>query len=78
MATTTYFEEEVKDQGGRGSLSIELGRSSYYAGCHVSGGTGEDSIYIAVDGKMVVMDLETAKRFVHAVVNVGRYHGLIE
>ena len=69
MATTMYFEEKVKDQGGKTSIDIELGRSSYYP---------EDSIYLTVDGKTVIMDRATAKRFVDAVVSVGHYHGLLE
>lgn len=69
MATTTYFEERVIDQGKKSHLDIELGRSSFYP---------EDSIYLSVDGKLVIMDKATAKRFVEAVATVGRYHGFIE
>ncbi|WP_288421008.1 hypothetical protein [uncultured Pantoea sp.] len=69
MATTIFFEETVTDQGGKTSMDIELGRSSFYE---------EDSIYIIVDGKTVIMDRDTAKRFVDAVVSVGHYHGLIK
>ncbi|EEI4529275.1 hypothetical protein G0R84_003878 [Salmonella enterica] len=69
MATTMFFDEIIKDQGDKTSIELELGRSSFYA---------EDSIYITVDGKTVIMDLETAKRFVDAVVSVGSYHGLVE
>lgn len=69
MATTQYFEETIRDQGGKGTMEVELGRSSYYQ---------EDSIYLIVDGKTVIMDRATAKRFVDAVVAVGRYHGLAE
>ena len=69
MATTMFFEETIKDQGGKTSLDVELGRSSYYR---------EDSIYLTVDGKTVIMDLATAKRFVEAVASVGRYHGLLD
>ncbi len=50
-------------------MNIELGRSSYYS---------EDSVYLNVDGSGLVMDRETAKRFVEAVAAVGRYHGFIE
>ncbi len=50
-------------------MKLEVGRSSYYP---------EDSIYISVDGKTVIMDLATAQKFVDAVVSVGRYHGLVE
>ena len=69
MATTVYFEEKLKDQGEKESINVELGRSSFYP---------EDSIYINVDGKMVIMDRAQAKRFVEAVVSVGHYHGLIK
>lgn len=68
MATTMYFEEIVRDQGDKASMEIELGRSSFYP---------EDSIYLTVDGKTVIMDRATAKRFVEAVVEVGGYHGFI-
>ncbi|ECA1950194.1 hypothetical protein EJH27_01830 [Salmonella enterica subsp. enterica serovar Virchow] len=69
MATTLFFEETIKDQGGKTSIDLEFGRSSYYA---------EDSIYVTVDGKTVIMDRETAKRFVDAVVSVGSCHGLVD
>lgn len=69
MATTMYFEEVIKDQGGKSSMDLEIGRSSYYA---------EDSIYIRVDDTTVIMDLATAKRFVEAVQSVGQYHRLID
>lgn len=69
MATTMYFEETVRDQGGETAFDIELGRSSYYP---------EDSIYLTVDGKTVIMDRATAQRFVNAVVSVGHYHGLLK
>lgn len=78
MATTCYFEETIKDQDGEASIDVEFGRSSYYAGCDVPGGVGEDSIYLKVDGNGVIMDRETAKRFVEAVLSVGRYHGLLD
>ena len=69
MATTMYFQEIIKDQGDKASLDVELGRSSFYQ---------EDSIYLTVDGKTVIMDLATAKRFVDAVVAVGQYHRLVD
>ena len=68
MATTIHFKETVKDQGGKSSFDIELGRSSFYP---------EDSIYLTIDGKTVIMDRATAKKFVDAVVAVGEYHGLV-
>ena len=69
MATTMFFEEEIHDQGGKAIMEVEIGRSSFYA---------EDSIYLIVDGKTVIMDRATAKRFVDAVVAVGEYHGFVE
>ena len=78
MATSMFFEETIKDQGGKCEIDLEIGRSSYYSNCPVPGGVGTDSIYIIVDGKTVIMDLATAKRFVNAVADVGRYHGLLD
>jgi hypothetical protein len=69
MATTMYFEEEIRDQGGKAQMMVEIGRSSYYS---------EDSIYLNVDGKLVIMNLATAKRFVDAVISVGHFHGLVD
>ncbi len=69
MATTMYFEEKIRDQGGSETLHVEFGRSSFYT---------EDSIYLNVEGKGVVMDRATAQRFVDAVISVGRYHGLVD
>ncbi|WP_048425570.1 hypothetical protein [Methylobacterium indicum] len=79
MATTCYFEEVIVDQDGNGKLEVEFGRSSYYSNCQLGNGkTGTDSIYLKVDDKGVIMDLETAKRFVEAVISVGHYHRLID
>ncbi len=69
MATTMYFEENIMDQGGKESMDVEFGRSSFYR---------EDSIYLTVDGKTVIMNLKMAKKFVDAVGAVGRYHGLVD
>jgi hypothetical protein len=69
MATTMFFEEIVKCQGKKEKMSIEFGRSSYFE---------EDSIYLNVDGKAIVMDRATAKKFVQAASDVGQYFGLIE
>lgn len=68
MATTMYFDEIVKDQGGKTEMELEIGRSSYYP---------EDSIYITVDGKTVIMDRKMARKFVEAVNSVGFYHGFV-
>lgn len=69
MATYVFFEKTIHDQGGKTSFDVELGRSSYYR---------EDSIYLTVDGKTVIMDRATAKLFVEAVSSVGRYHGFMD
>ena len=43
MATTMYFEKEIKDQDKENSLFVEFGRSSYYAGCRLEDGSeGQD------------------------------------
>lgn len=78
MATTMYFEEKIQDQGGKGTMNIELGRSSYYSGIALPSGPGEDSIYLTINGETVIMDRATAKRFVESVLSVGRYHGLVD
>lgn len=78
MATTVYFDETIKDQGGKGEMDVEFGRSSYYARCKVPSGVGKDSIYLKVGGKTVIMDRATAKRFVEAAIDVGHYHSLID
>ena len=69
MATTVYFEKTIKCQGGDTEMEMEFGRSSYFK---------EDSIYLNVDDKGLVMDRATAKEFVEAVVSLGRYHRLID
>ena len=50
-------------------MDIEFGRSSYFE---------EDSIYLNVDGKSVVMDRKIAKEFVAAAIFLAHYHQLID
>ena len=69
MATIMFFEETIKDQGGKETLDVEFGRSSFYE---------EDSIYLNVNGEGVVMDRAAAKKFVEAAISVGQYHGLVD
>ena len=69
MATTSYFEETIVDQGGDISMDVEVGTSSYYQ---------KPSLYLSVDGKEVIMDQETAKRFIKAVVDVGHFYGFVK
>lgn len=64
-----YFDETLKDQGDKNSIDVEIGHSSFYS---------EDSIYINVDGKLVIMDRAQAKRLVEAIVSVGQYHDFIK
>lgn len=79
MATTCYFEEVITDQNGKEKLEVEFGRSSYYANCELDNSkVGTDSIYLKVNDHGVIMDRETAKRFVEAVISVGHYHRLID
>jgi hypothetical protein len=78
MATTMYFEETIHDQGRKSKMDVEFSRSSFYSGAPIPSGTGEDSIYLTVNGNTVIMDRATAKRFVEAVISVGQYHGLAE
>lgn len=78
MATICYFDEMIKDQHRDESIALEFGRSSLYSGGDVTTGEGEDSIYIRIDGKAVVMTLEMAGKFVNAAIAVGRYHRLID
>jgi len=69
VAATMYFDETLKDQGDKNSIDVEIGHSSFYS---------EDSIYINVDGKLVIMDRAQAKRLVEAIVSVGQYHDFIK
>jgi len=69
MATTVYFKKTIKCQGGEDTMDVEFGKSSYFE---------EDSIYLNVEGKSVVMDRETAKEFVNAAISLGHYHQLID
>lgn len=58
-----------KCQGKKEEMDIEFGRSSFYE---------EDSIYLNVDGKSLVMDRATAKKFVEAAAGVGTYFGFLD
>ena len=78
MATTEYFNEKVRDQGGKVSMNVEIGRSSYYSGCDLPSGAGVDSIYLTVDDKTVLMDRETARSFIEAAMSLGFYFGIVD
>lgn len=66
MATTMFFEETIKDQCGKSKMNLEFGRSSYYK---------EDSLYIVVDGKGLIVDKATALRIIDAMNDVASYLG---
>ena len=69
MAATMYFEEQITDQEGKPQMMVEIGSSSF---------SSEDSIYLNIDGKLVIMDLMTVKKFADAVISVGHFHGLVD
>jgi hypothetical protein len=73
-----YFDKEVKDQHTDTVMHVEIGRSSAYSGAQIRDGIGEDSIYINIDGKQIIMDRKTAKEFVEAIQSLGKYHCLLE
>ena len=69
MATTVYFEKTNECQGGEVTMDVEFGISSYFE---------EDSIYLNVEGKSVVMDRKTAMEFVAAAISLGQHHHIID
>jgi len=67
MATTIFFEENLQNAGGSArELQLEVGTTNFIR---------ENSIYITVDGKQIVMDEKMSKKFVEAVGKIGRYYG---
>jgi len=58
-------------------MEVEFGRSSFYAECVAPSGKGEDSIYLTVDGRTVIMSRAMAQKFVKGVISVGHYPGLV-
>lgn len=69
MGNTFYFKKKIKCVGGKESLQVEFGSSSY----HRPGG-----LFLVVDGKGVTMNERTAKEFVRAVASLGKYLRLDE
>jgi hypothetical protein len=67
MATLCFFEETIHDQGGKESMMLEIGRSSFY---------DEDSLYIRVDDKTIIVDRTTATKIWEAVDGVAGYLSL--
>jgi hypothetical protein len=50
-------------------VDLEFGRSSSYK---------EDSLYITVDDKLIIVDRETAKRIIKEMNDVARYLKLLD
>ena len=69
MATTMYFEGTVKDKKRETSFEIEFGRSNYY---------GEESMYLLVDGKSVVMDREIFVKIAEGMNLLSHYSGALD
>ena len=67
MATLCFFDEEIKDQGGKNQMSMEFGRSSFYP---------EDSVYFTINGETVIVDQATAKRITNAMADCASYLSL--
>lgn len=70
MATTMFFEERVESAvpNDEEAFEIEFGRSSY---------TGDNRLYLVIDGKSVQFDHDQAKRFCEAVDSVASYLGYL-
>ena len=65
MATTCFFEKKIRCIGGKDSMQVEVGRTSYY---------GTDGLYLKVnDEHQVVMNKKTATEFLAAVQGVWDY-----
>ena len=65
MATTTFFEETVRDKERKSeTIDLEFGRSSYY---------GENLIYVRMDNRTVILDEPTGRRLCEAMSSVGRH-----
>lgn len=67
MATTCFFEETIRDQGGKSTMQLEIGRSSYYP---------EDSLYLVIDEKPICVDRATARKICEAFAGVAFYLNL--
>ncbi|PQJ12806.1 hypothetical protein CJD36_003415 [Flavipsychrobacter stenotrophus] len=66
MDTTVFFEENIKDAGGKnGEVHFEMGRSSYL--------NGKNLIYLSIDGKNLILDENTGRELVDAFNKIGHY-----
>jgi hypothetical protein len=67
MATTTYFEERIKDMKQPRELDVIIGTTSFYGGVR--------QMYLKVFDEHLILDDETAKRLCQAVYDVARELG---
>lgn len=66
MATTTFFEETLKDKKEDRSLEVSFGCSSFY---------GESLIYINVFGVSLILDDATGRRLSEAMYGLALFLG---
>jgi hypothetical protein len=65
MGTTIFFEQTIRDkQDKTKEIKLEFGRSSFY---------GETLMYFGIDGKLVIVDRETAQKILVAMRDLGAY-----
>ena len=64
-----FFAGTVKDKKRDNSIELEFGRSSFYR---------ENSLYLVVDGKHIVMDYAEAKKLINSMMDVAHRLGMVE
>jgi hypothetical protein len=69
MATTTYFEERIKDMKQPRSLDVVIGTTSFYGGVR--------QMYLKVFDEHLILDDDTAIGLCRAVYDVARELGYI-
>jgi hypothetical protein len=68
MATTLFFEEELRDAASSGnSVQLEFGRSSYL--------DGESLVYLVLDGKTLILSEAAGRKLCAAMSNLSSYLG---
>lgn len=65
MATTTFFEEQIKDLKEPISVDLEFGRSSYYGGIN--------RLYVKIDGRFMVLVESQGQRLCAAMDDLRAY-----
>jgi hypothetical protein len=67
MATTTFFEKLLEDQGGSGrKIEFQFGRSSF---------TGENLIYFSINDEWIIVDQKTGTEICEAMSRLASYLG---